>query len=186
MDAAGLFDDDVFFTLCHLDLAPRNVMADIDQSNSALHITGVLDWDSAVFAPNFMNCEPPSWIWAWPDDDAESLTDDLEDIYANDGPTTSEDRELKRKFEETVGENMLKFFYMPHYRLARSLFKIAMSGLRGYSPYDKADRLIEEWDRLQGKPQVANDEEELDHFEDEPYGSDQTDDEPYHSDQIDE
>ena len=200
MDAAGLFGDDVFFTLCHLDLAPRNIMADIDRTSNALRITGVLDWDSAVFAPNFMNCEPPSWIWAWPDDDDESESDDFEDIHANDEPATPEDQELKRKFEEVMGKDMVKFFHMPQYRLARSLFRLAMSGMRGNNPYDRADRLIQEWDTLQGKPPPADydfdqseggsyhSDADFDQIEGQPYhsfsGSDGADDGQYHSDQV--
>ena len=183
MDAAGLFGADVFFSLCHLDLAPRNVMANISNTSNTLRITGVLDWDSAVFAPHFMNCEPPSWIWAWSaEDDASGGSDDFEDAHANDEPATEEDRALKRKFEDTVGVDLLKFFHMPHYRLARELFKLAMSGMRGRDPFDKADRLIREWDRLQGKPQVTYEGEDSD---DERYHTDSADDEPYHSGQSD-
>ncbi|KAG7009944.1 hypothetical protein G7Y79_00001g002160 [Physcia stellaris] len=181
MDAAGLFGAGVFFSLCHLDLAPRNVMANISNTSNTLQITGVLDWDSTVFAPHFMNCEPPSWIWAWStEDDASGGSDDFEDIHANDEPATEEDRALKRKFEDTVGVDLLKFFHMPHYRLARELFKLAMSGMRGRDPFDKADRLIQEWDRLQGKPQVTHEEEESDN---ERYHTDSADDEPYYSGQ---
>lgn len=185
MDAAGLFGDNVFFSLCHLDLAPRNVMADINETSNSLQITGVLDWDSAVFGPNFMLCEPPSWIWAWSDDDDESESDNFMEIHANDVPATAQDQELKLRFEQAVGVDLLKFFYMPQYRLARSLFNLAIKGLRSTHSFDTTKRLIKEWDKLQGKPELADSEEDLG---DEPYHSDQSgsyqsDEEPYHSDQ---
>ncbi|CAO1596411.1 hypothetical protein XANCAGTX0491_000260 [Xanthoria calcicola] len=148
MDAAGLFND-VCFSLCHLDLAPRNVMADIKSDNS-IQISGVLDWDSAVFGPAFLACEPPSWIWAWSDyeDEDEDRGEDYNEIHANDTPATPEDQELKRKFEEVVGKDMMKFFYEPQYRLARTLFNIALIGLRHNDAFEKTDRLIQEWAEL--------------------------------------
>jgi Ser/Thr protein kinase RdoA (MazF antagonist) len=58
-------------SLCHLDLAPRNILVD-HASNAALsRISGILDWDSAVFGPSFMSCAPPLWIWAWNDDEED-------------------------------------------------------------------------------------------------------------------
>ncbi|KAL8845685.1 MAG: hypothetical protein Q9221_009160 [Calogaya cf. arnoldii] len=151
MDAAGVFND-VCFSLCHLDLAPRNVMADI-KSDKSIQISGVLDWDSAVFGPSFLACEPPSWIWAWSDfeDEDHERGEDYNEIHANDTPATPEDQELKRKFEEVIGEDMLKFFYKPQYRLARTLFDIALSGLRHNDTFYKTDRLILEWAELQPK-----------------------------------
>ncbi|KAK3173747.1 hypothetical protein OEA41_007079 [Lepraria neglecta] len=65
MDDMGFLGDDGYW-LCHLDLhsAPRNVMVDIQPEGSAA-ISGILDWDSAVFGPKFVGCAPPMWLWAW-------------------------------------------------------------------------------------------------------------------------
>ena len=52
------------FVLCHEDLAARNIMAKVN-NDGLLKITGVLDWDGAMFAPRFMSCLPPDWIWDW-------------------------------------------------------------------------------------------------------------------------
>ncbi|KAL8892262.1 MAG: hypothetical protein Q9215_000775 [Flavoplaca cf. flavocitrina] len=152
MDAAGLFKD-VGFSLCHLDLAPRNVMVKIE-SDSPAQISGVLDWDSAVFGPSFLACEPPSWIWAWSnyEDENDDQDEDYREIHANDTPATPEDQELKRRFEDVVGVDMLKFFYNPRYRLARSLFSLALNGLRSNDAFPKTECLIQEWERLQSKP----------------------------------
>ena len=168
MDAAGLFDD-TFFSLCHLDLAARNVMVDIKDDGS-LQLSGVLDWDSAVFAPNFAVCEPPAWIWAWSDDDDEEDDEEFMEKHANDTPATPEEQELKRRFEEAVGEDMLKYFYMPEYRLARSLFQLAIHGLRSNDAFPKTDRLVQEWDELQGRsarssPAVLEATESLQHVD---------------------
>ncbi|KAL8910671.1 MAG: hypothetical protein Q9171_004047 [Xanthocarpia ochracea] len=149
MNAADMFDN-VYFSLCHLDLAPRNVMATTNWDNS-LQISGVLDWDSAVFGPCFIACEPPSWIWAWSDDEDKNQNDDYQEEHANDTPATPERQELKRKFEEVVGKEMLKYFYEPQYRLTRTLFNLALSGLRSNSAFHKTGRLLREWEELRPK-----------------------------------
>ncbi|KAL8676516.1 MAG: hypothetical protein Q9224_007279, partial [Gallowayella concinna] len=137
MDAAGLFKD-TYFTLCHLDLHPRNVMVDIQADGAAL-ISGVLDWDSAVFAPDFVVCTPPSWIWAWIDDDDERLDE------ADTTPADPEDRVLKQDFEEAVGGELREIFYAPRYMMARRLFDVALEGLRNTMAWNDAHDLIKDW-----------------------------------------
>ena len=156
MNAAGLFDN-AFFSLCHLDLAPRNIMVDINEDDS-LQITGVLDWDSAVFGPSFALCEPPVYLWAWSDEDDEDSVEyeDYVEKYANDTPATPEEQELKLRFEEVVGKDLLKYFYMPEYRLARWLFHLAMKGLRSNEDFKKTERLIEEWKELKTWPSSSS------------------------------
>lgn len=58
--------------LCHLDFitAPRNIMVDVGE-DGLLEVKAVLDWDSACFAPQFVGCEPPMWLWNWNEDDYE-------------------------------------------------------------------------------------------------------------------
>ncbi|KAL8870722.1 MAG: hypothetical protein Q9198_007567 [Flavoplaca austrocitrina] len=104
LDAIGMFKDS-YFTLYHLDLHPYYIIVDV-QSDGAANITGVLDWDSAVFAPDFVVCTPPSWIWAWQDDEDEPLD------------------------EADTGNELRVTFYAPQYRMARQLFDIALDGIR--------------------------------------------------------
>ena len=44
--------------LSHLDLAAHNIMVEI-RSDESITITGILDFDSACFAPAFVSCYPP-------------------------------------------------------------------------------------------------------------------------------
>ena len=138
MDDLGFLGNDMN-CLCHLDLlgAPRNIMANIN-SDDSLSITGILDWDSAVFAPRFVGCAPPMWLWAW-DDEEEDET------HANDTPSTPEDQEIKRIFEETVGDDFQFYAYKPEYRLARKLFHFAQSGIRSSTEDEEAEELLKEW-----------------------------------------
>ena len=71
--------------------------------------------------------------------------------YAKHTPATSEEQELKRRFVEVVGKDMFKYFYMPEYRLARSLFSLAIRGMRSNDAFPKTDRLVREWEELQAK-----------------------------------
>ncbi|KAH6655881.1 hypothetical protein BKA67DRAFT_534786 [Truncatella angustata] len=48
--------------LHHPDLFSRNIMVDIT-SNDDIFITGVLDWNDAIFAPRFVGRVLPGWLW---------------------------------------------------------------------------------------------------------------------------
>ena len=139
MDDLGLLGDDEN-CICHLDLlgAPRNIMADI-KSDGSLRITGILDWDSAVFARRFAGCAPPSWLWESWDEEEE------DERHANDTPSDPRDQEIKRIFEETIGSYFLHFAYKPQYRLARSLFRFAKSGVNSSTAMEEVEELLKEW-----------------------------------------
>ena len=46
--------------LAHLDFEPRNILIDPASAPEGPIVTAVLDWDSAILAPIFMACTPPS------------------------------------------------------------------------------------------------------------------------------
>ena len=127
--------------LCHLDLntAPRNIMARV-QPDGSLEITGILDWDSAIFAPRFAGCVPPMWLWAWAPDD-----EDEDESHADDTPATPEQQELKQLFEEAVGPAFLEYAYRPEYRLARTLLQFAIYGIRSSEDHKEVDSLLDDW-----------------------------------------
>ena len=118
MHEAGIFED-MPNCICHLDLMPRNIMVETPNATSA-NISGILDWDSAVFAPFFVSCNPPSWIWDWAEEEDE------DPAKANETPETPEMQELKQVFEDAVGSKFLTCSYNPEYQLARRLFDLAM------------------------------------------------------------
>ncbi|CAD6591358.1 MAG: hypothetical protein ASARMPRED_005355 [Alectoria sarmentosa] len=128
--------------LSHLDLAPRNIMVEV-RSDISITITGVLDFDSAVFAPTFVSCYPPWWLWQ----DETQPGDPLEDESQSDeAPADPELAEIKRIFEETVGNDFLRYAYRPQFRLARKLFKIACHGNRSNESWKKIEEFLDEWD----------------------------------------
>ena len=146
--------------ICHLDLlgSPRNIMADI-RPDGSLSITGILDWDSAVFAPRFVGCAPPMWLWAW------NSEEDEDEKHANDTPSSPEDQEIKRIFEETVGDRFISYAYEPEYRLARELFRFAQIGIRSTTDMDEVEELLREWNEIYDT-RMAHKEEEVADTED--------------------
>lgn len=137
--ACCLGDDENCLT--HLDLAGRNIMAELGPGDS-LTITGYLDWDSAVFAPRFVACAPPWWLWQAEDDDTDYQDDESK---AGDTPTSLENQEIKRAFEENVGEDFLFYAYQPQFVLARKLFHIAITGNHNDCHLDKIESFLDGW-----------------------------------------
>lgn len=140
-------------SLCHLDLngAPRNVMARIN-TDERLAITGILDWDDAIFAPRFVGCAPSMWLWQW-----DRWVDDPEDeSMANDTPTCPKKQELKRIWEEAVGPEFVQMAYALGYRLARRLFQWALNGIHSTWEMKAADEWLDDWAaiRPENTPQI--------------------------------
>ena len=149
MNDLGLFETGNH-CLCHVDLQPRNIMAEINPDGS-IQITGILDWDEAVVAPKFVNCKPPGWLWGFDPDDRppeDLLTWPYEVAGANDVPSTSEKQELKRIFEEHAGLEYFSLAYDEPCRMSRGLFRVAVFGLTSSENYSAAERIISEWARL--------------------------------------
>ena len=127
--------------LTHLDLAGRNIMVEF-HPGEPLKIRGYLDWDSAVFAPRFVSCAPPWWLWQ-DDDDETDYQDD--ESRANETPRQAHKLEIKRAFEESVGEEFLTYAYKPHFQLARKLFHIAKHGNSSTSQLQMVEDFLDEW-----------------------------------------
>lgn len=108
LEANGYFTKfNGYFSLAHLYLEPRNILADVDSPLNGKIISGILDWDSAVLAPAFMCCTPPMWIWSWKEDE------DKDERLANDIRATAEQKELKEVFEAAAGASYMDAAYQP-------------------------------------------------------------------------
>ena len=159
MDNLGLFKADTMNCLCHLDLQPSNMMAQI-QPHKSLKVTAILDWDEAVFAPKFVNCKPPRWLWC--DDHEEDVGEEELDPWlyelpsVGELPSTPEKRELKRVFEEHAGLEYVRLAYGEHYRLCRGLFTIAVRGLGSNEAWTAAEKFWREWEGLRGTVEVES------------------------------
>ncbi|KAI1805738.1 hypothetical protein F4811DRAFT_514177 [Daldinia bambusicola] len=155
LEADGWFTS-CYTSLAHLDLEPRNILVNPTSDTSAPIISAILDWDSAVFAPQFMCCKPPLWLWGWQDDDEE------DERTANDEPPTPEGRQLKQLFEEAAGPDYARFAYEPAYRLARRLVRFAIEGICSNMAFEEANEMLEEWAAIHhGKPKVPSITEQI-------------------------
>lgn len=143
MNDLGIFDQDGY-CICHLDFEPRNIMSDQEA------LTGILDWDTALFAPLFMSCRPPIWVW---DDDLDKYFDDYEQPSGK-TPPTPETRRFKKLFEDAAGPTYLRYAYLPQYRLARMLFRFIVDGVFEHDT-DQVRLLQSEWDEVRGALELA-------------------------------
>lgn len=143
MSLSHLLGDNVF-TYCHMDLAPRNVLVSIHDSDLSILISGVLDWDDCGFAPKVFSCIPASWLWAWVEDESE------DEKTAGEEPPTENAQQLKKTYEESVGKEFLKYCYGPHNRMARTLVRLALRGIHSNEEFKDADAYLEEWDQNKG------------------------------------
>ena len=137
MDSLGILGD-VQSCLCHFDLEARNIIVQI-LPNGSLTISGVVDWDSAVFAPTFVSCVPPCWLWT----DRVLYDENGNDMFSP--PSTQEQEEIKEAFEEIVGFDWEWFAYREEYRLARELFHFAQHGVPDGMAASRAQKFLKEW-----------------------------------------
>lgn len=155
MNDMNLFPPDLGNCLCHVDLHPRNIMVVIEP-DSSLKVTAILDWDEAVFAPKFLNCLPPLWLWR---DDAEDRVDEngmnpwpYELPGADEIPVLAEKVQLKQLFEEHAGPEYRRLAYEDHFRLGRVLFCLATKGLVASENWKAAERVLRDWEVYRESP----------------------------------
>ena len=140
MNAYGMFGANEN-CLTHMDLAPRNIMVEVG-TDDFIQITGILDWDSAIFAPKFVSCRPPWWLWQdeiFPEDAM------VDESNAHVEPYDPELLEVKRLFDEAVGDEYTRLAYQPQYLIARKLFDIALYGNCTNESITDIDKIIDEW-----------------------------------------
>ncbi|XXG98403.1 hypothetical protein Hte_004726 [Hypoxylon texense] len=113
-------------TIClhHADLFPRNIMVDFSPD---ITITGILDWDLTLFVPRFAGRISPRWLWrSVPQNDSEYYKFDKEPLEPEGSePDSPENAEIKRAFEDAVGESWVAEATGKCYPIARKLLKLA-------------------------------------------------------------
>jgi hypothetical protein len=127
-------------SFCHLDLEPRNIL--FDPSSTPDSAIGIVDWDSAIFAPAFVACKPPMWIWAWNPEENE------DERLANETPLDPKLLELKQLFENAAGLVYLRFAYGAEYRIARRIVRLCVDGMTNNQDFYDAEALLEEWSEV--------------------------------------
>lgn len=135
------------YTLNHPDLSggPRNIMVYISPTDGSAKISGIIDWDGAAFLPRFASLAPPMWLWNWDKDMERDLDDGDWEEGADEVPGTEGEREIKKLFEEGVGEEGLRVMYGMSWRLARKLVDFAVKGLHSSWGFDDCERVLGVW-----------------------------------------
>ncbi|KAI0840737.1 hypothetical protein F5Y06DRAFT_294000 [Hypoxylon sp. FL0890] len=117
----GVFEaQDDTICLHHPDLFPRNIMVDFSPN---ITITGVLDWDDALFVPRFASRVPPRWLWR---SELENEYEYGEPLDPKDNaPDTPENAEIKVVFENAVGQDWMLEASDKWFPLARALLRFS-------------------------------------------------------------
>jgi len=174
LDDRGFLDGPC--VLVHGDLKIYNILAEVRSDTEAV-ITGVIDWDTAIIAPEFMAYRAPFWLWT-PADMASADEDD--ESVANVELATDEDRILKQVFLDNASDKYKFFAFAPEAMLARRMFYFLQKGMPGSWNYDEAKAVVKEWDKLHPEDNVRfrldwrSDSEAESDSDDEPTKDDKT------------
>jgi hypothetical protein len=125
------------FSLDHKYLYPRNILATIDDAGR-LEITGIVDWDTAIFAPKFVALRAPFCAWA-----VKQYEED-----ANLEPTSYAGVITKRAFCEAASPEFKRMAFSQEGILARQLFDLLHRGMLVEVARDNAVTILEDWDQF--------------------------------------
>ena len=148
LDDRGFLDGPC--VLVHGDLKIYNILAEVRSDTEAV-ITGVIDWDTAIIAPEFMAYRAPFYLWT-PADMSSDKEDD--ESVANVELVTDEDRILKQVFVDNASDKYKFFAFAPEAMLARRMFYFLQKGMSGSWDYDEAKAVVKEWDKLHPEDNV--------------------------------
>jgi aminoglycoside phosphotransferase (APT) family kinase protein len=129
------------FHLHHGDLHPRNILIRIT-SPISVEVTGIIDWDLALFAPKIMSTRAPFFAWNGENGDEEEDGDALVE------PDDEEMKGIKRAFEWAVGPEFLEQAYKPELVLMRRLWHILLRGLTNGGDIFLAEKIVGEFEGL--------------------------------------
>lgn len=138
----GFLPDDEAYHLYHQDLQTRNLLVDYVDGSVAANITGILDWDSAVFAPKFVSYRAPFFLW----DNKDSGEDD-EDLALH-VPEDPDSMAFKNIFENHADPEFLHYAYAPEFILARRMFHVLQRGISATWEITEAKQIIQDSERL--------------------------------------
>jgi hypothetical protein len=110
----GLLPDGGPFFIHHPDFQSRNLLFTTPTS-STVRLSGIIDWDGALFAPKFMSTRSSFLLWT------EEGADEDEDGDALIEPSEPKLRAYKRAFEYVVGQDFCKDAYCQQYIFLRRI-----------------------------------------------------------------
>lgn len=133
----GLLPEGDPFVLYHPDFQPRNLLFTTPTS-STVRLSGIINWDSALFAPKFMSTRSPFFLWTEECADKEVEGDALIE------PSNPELRAYKRTFEDVVGQDFCKDAYCQQYIFLRRIWRFLVNGIGSGGDALVAEEVLEE------------------------------------------
>ncbi|KAK9413358.1 putative Aminoglycoside phosphotransferase domain-containing protein [Seiridium unicorne] len=161
--AAGGSLNDNSICLWHRDVSPKNIMVEVDTDGNP-RISGLLGWEGSGFAPRFMTCRPPQWLWTRvrgkavsfapvPYDDSPADTKGYPEVdeepFVTLEPTSAEAKELKKAFDEAVGKSFTAVAYDSYLIIARRLMHVAVCSVWEHNHISEVEAVLEEWKQQQ-------------------------------------
>jgi hypothetical protein len=132
-------------------LREYNLLAEVC-SPTQVDITGIIDWDEAYVAPQFMAYQSPFWLWISENVSSNDLEDETNALL---DPETDDDRVLKGVFLDNASADYKKFAFAPEAMLARRMYHILRKGIfRDWSMME-AEAIISEWDVMHSEDGVT-------------------------------
>ncbi|OTA63556.1 hypothetical protein K449DRAFT_394126 [Hypoxylon sp. EC38] len=130
--------------LHHPDLFPRNIMVDFSPD---ITITGIIDWDGAMFLPRFANRILPRWLWvSWTESESDPSNVDAEPLDPKKNePDSPENAEIKATFEDAIGESWVAEATDRRYFFARQLLTFGTALFYREEDINNIHARIEEW-----------------------------------------
>ncbi|KAH7564356.1 hypothetical protein BM1_01403 [Bipolaris maydis] len=144
--------------LAHRDLMPYNLLAEV-RNDTQVQITGVIDWDSATMAPEFVAYKAPYWLWT--EEHVDSDYADTEEC-ANIVPVTEDAKILKQVFMDNASEKYKRFAFAPEAILARRMYVILKEGIPKDWHIEEAWKIVSEWHALHPEDGITPPEEDPD------------------------
>ncbi|KAM7190064.1 Protein kinase-like domain containing protein [Naviculisporaceae sp. PSN 640] len=134
----------VQYSLYHWDIAARNIIfnAEAGKNDSCL---GIIDWDDCLFAPSFMPCEPPSWLW-----DSSKLRSISAESLIETSPGDGDGEfsaKLRQVFTDAAGPEYQRYSQDPIYEITRKIVEYGIKGTRDKTDEkgEEAAELLELW-----------------------------------------
>lgn len=133
------------FSLVHTDLFPRNIIIDTEQSGRDM-ISGIVDWDCVLFAPSFMACMPPAWLWA-PETYVHREGDYIGCFGYDDVEPESDDLQtVKNVFEDEAGQFYIQQAYNPELAASRIFMDFVQArDWRTHPLFGRRHEFVDHW-----------------------------------------
>jgi hypothetical protein len=114
----GLLPDNEPFYLTHNELVPRHIL--VVRNNISVDILVMKGWHHALYAPAYVTCRPPSWLWHGL---AASLpAHDLYEHFPTKKPRSEQELEIKALFDQVMGKEYCRRAYGEAYVMLRRMF----------------------------------------------------------------